>query len=441
MKYFLPDSQDLVDPTFDFERERRSSTRMRQRDDEYAHELFRDRAYDGLLVSKGIVDGFTGSGGRYTLAQRHRLLRAGAPEFFRTERSVWGELPIMGDCGAFTYVREKEPPYSVDEVIAFYLDCQFTLGISVDHVILTFEPKWDGAGNASSAPDDVQERQRVTLDLARDFLHRHRRSKLPFEPLGVAQGWSPRSYARAVSGLQKMGYRYIAVGGMVPLKTPDILASLAGIADVRRTDTRLHLLGVTRTEQMSKFLDFGVTSFDSTSPLRQAFKDDKDNYYTLDRTFVAIRIPQVEGNPKFQKAISSGRVSQDQARRLERAALDAMRKFEARELSVSAVLEVLQRYEDLYDPGSSHTEAYRETLTERPWSKCSCDVCLALGHHVILFRGAERNRRRGLHNIWTFYRRIQRDLHLRIQNGTPSKRLNGRQAATIPRRKTEARVP
>jgi queuine/archaeosine tRNA-ribosyltransferase len=443
MKYFLPDAQDLVDPTFDFDRERRSSTRLRQRDDQYAHELFRDRAYDGLLVSKGIVDGFTGSGSRYTLAQRHRLLRAGAPNFFRTNRCSWGVLPIMGDCGAFTYVREKEPPYSVDEVIAFYLDCEFTLGISVDHVILAYDPKWDGPGKVSSAPDDLQDRQRITLNLARDFLHRHRRSKLPFEPLGVAQGWSPRSYARAVTDLQKMGYRYIAVGGMVPLKTSDIVASLAGIAGVRKAETRLHLLGVTRTDEMSRFLDFGVTSFDSTSPLRQAFKDDKDNYYTLDRTFVAIRIPQVEGNPKFQKEISSGRVSQDQARRLERAALEAMRKFEAGESTVSAALQALQRYEDLYDPGNSHTEAYRDTLTERPWSKCSCDVCRSLGHHVILFRGAERNRRRGLHNIWTFYRRIQRDLRLRLrrQNGTTSRTLVDHPAVTGPRRKTEVRVP
>ena len=58
MIYFLPDSQDLVDPSFDFEREDRSETRMRYRDDLYAHQIFKRRAYDGLLVSKGIVDGF-----------------------------------------------------------------------------------------------------------------------------------------------------------------------------------------------------------------------------------------------------------------------------------------------------------------------------------------------------------------------------------------------
>jgi hypothetical protein len=30
-------------------------------------------------------------------------------------------------------------------------------------------------------------------------------------------------------------------------------------------------------------------------------------------------------------------------------------------------------------------------------------VCEQLKYHIILFRGAERNRRRGFHNIWTLY--------------------------------------
>ena len=72
-------------------------------------------------------------------------------------------------------------------------------------------------------------------------------------------------------------------------------------------------LGVTRTDRVMTFASHGVVSFDSTSPLRQAFKDDKDNYYTMDRTYTAIRVPQVEGNPSLQKRIRAGLVSQEQA--------------------------------------------------------------------------------------------------------------------------------
>src|SRR5947209_18227732 len=105
MKFFFPDSQDLVDPSFDFETEERSSSRTRHHDDRYAHEIFSSPPYDGLLVSKGMVDGFGESGSRYSIAQRHRLLRVGAPRFFRVQPD--SALPIMGDCGAFTYVREE----------------------------------------------------------------------------------------------------------------------------------------------------------------------------------------------------------------------------------------------------------------------------------------------------------------------------------------------
>jgi hypothetical protein len=403
MKYFLPDSQDLVDPSFDFETERRSAVRLRQRDDQYAHEVFGERMLDGILVSKGIVDG--GSGGRYTIAQRLRLLRVGARDFFRLN-GAWGPVTLMGDCGAFTYVREETPPYSIEDVASFYIDCGFDLGVSVDHVILDYAEEWDA--DPKSVPQAVLDRQALTLELARKFLRLHRAERMPFELLGVAQGWSPRSYARAVRSLQTMGYRYIAVGGMVPLKTSDIVSSLRAIGDVRRSETKLHLLGITRVESLQHFAALGVTSFDSTSPLRQAFKDASDNYYAMDTEYTAIRIPQVEGNPSLQRQVSSGRISQDDARELEAAALSAMSRFAARQLKLPRVLDALQRYEDLYSPGSSHRDEYRATLEARPWENCACEVCRGLGHHVILFRGAERNRRRGLHNTWTFYRRVQR---------------------------------
>lgn len=415
MRYFLPDSQDLVDPSFDFATEKRSRTRLRQRDDQYAHEVFAEPAFDGILVSKGIVDGFGNTGSRYTIAQRQRLFRSGAKQFFRSEREHGGHIPVMGDCGAFTYVKEPVPPYSVDDVIEFYVDCGFDYGISVDHVILAYDDRLDGR---LPVPPEFLERQRITLELADAFRKRVHQEGRPFEELGVAQGWSPASYAESVRQLQRMGYDYIAVGGMVPLKTHEILEILNAIADVRKPATKLHLLGVTRTDSIPEFGRLGVASFDSTSPLRQAFKDDKDNYYTLDRTYVAVRVPQVEGNPALQRAVASGRIPQDLARKYERAALKAMADFAGERIKLASCLDALLEYERLYDPRANHEAEYRDTLEARPWDACKCDVCRAIGHHVILFRGAERNRRRGFHNVWTFYRRLHRVLELPPPNST-----------------------
>src|SRR5262245_54874833 len=112
MKFFFPDNQDQVDPSFDFTTEERSELRLRDRDDHYAHEKFEDAPVDAILLFMGI-----GENGRYTLPQVHRLYRMGIRRFFRIDSRP---LETMGDCGAFSYVREEKPRYSVSEVINFY---------------------------------------------------------------------------------------------------------------------------------------------------------------------------------------------------------------------------------------------------------------------------------------------------------------------------------
>ena len=408
MIYFLPDSQDLVDPSFDFDLEDRDPLRVRHKHDLYAHQIFAQRAYDGLLVSKGIVEGIGNGSARYTLPQRMRFLRNGVKAFCRTEACPWGPLPIMGDCGAFTYVGEETPPFTVEQVIEFYVNGQFDLGLSVDHVILDFQPSWDDV----DAPEKVraQARQAITLELADQFLKEVRKQGEPFKPLGVAQAWSPRSYAESVMALQAMGYDYIALGGMVPLKTHEILACLHAIDAIRKPTTQLHLLGVTRIEEILTFERLGVASFDSTSPLLKAFKDDKHNYFTPDGAFPAIRIPQVNANAKLKAAILSGQVSHDRALRLERASLAAMKLFDQDRCTSDQALEPILEYHFLLGGKPKQVTAYKRVLEARPWRRCGCEVCKQLRYHVIVFRGAERNRRRGFHNIWTFYQSLQRNL-------------------------------
>ena len=419
MKFFFPDSQDSVDPSFDFEAETRAEFRIRQRDDLYAHEVFEEPPFDGVLVSKAIVDGSGSGSGKYSLAQRHRLFRLGIRGFLRLdERPGTQHLQTLGDCGAFTYVREEAPPFSVDEVLQFYTRCGFDLGISVDHAILAWIPDADQLGlggllldrDQERLLDDCRKRQALTLELADEFLRTHASQRCGFTPLGVAQGWSPRSYTDAVGELQKSGYDRIALGGMVPLKTSDILACLEAINGIREPGTQLHLLGITRCEHVAAFQRYGVTSFDSTMPLMQAFKDAKDNYHTRTGNYVALRVPQVQGNPRLQRRIGSGEVNQEQARRLEHATLVALRAFDRGEASVESVLAPLLEYEQLHDGKVDRSRPYRRILEERPWKQCPCEVCRAIGINVVIFRGAERNRRRGFHNLTVFYERLHQEL-------------------------------
>lgn len=405
MRFYFPDSQDQIDPSFDFDTEERSSFRIRQRDDRYAHEVLSPAPYSGMLVSKAMVDGVEGGAGRYSAQQRQRLYRVGVREFFRLNGKP---IDTMGDCGAFTYVREEIPPYSVDDVIDFYEDCGFDAGISLDHVILGFDLE---AGIEDDSVDPRWKRRRdLTIELAGEFLSRHRERNCSFEPVGVAQGWSPRSYAASVASLQDLGYTRIAVGGLVAQKTGEILEVLGEISEVRAPEIRLHLLGVTRCERIPEFGRHGVRSFDSTSPFRQAFKDDRDNYYALDRTWVALRVPQVEGNAKLQRRIRAGEIDQTLARRLERAALGQLAAFDRRESDVDSVVAVLREYESLYDEKRDRSDAYRAVLDAQPWRDCDCEVCSQAGIHVMIFRGTERNKRRGFHNLYVFAKRLEREL-------------------------------
>lgn len=407
MKFFFPDSHDLVDPSFDFETEERSSSRIRHQHDLYAHEVFSKPPYDGILLSKAIVDGTSRGAGKYTGPQRLRLFRSGIRSFFRLDGT---RVETMGDCGAFAYVREPTPPYSVDEVLDFYEKCGFDHGVSVDHVILGFALDSNERKLPAEELTGFKERREITLTLANDFLKKHNKKRLRFTPVGVAQGWSPRSYADSVAALQKMGYQRIGVGGLVPLKTDEILAVLAAISGPRKRSTALHLFGVTRIDSLPTFQEAGVTSFDSTSPLLHAFKHDSKNYFTTTTDYAAVRIPQVEGNAKLAMRIRAGEIKQEQARRLEKQCLKDVMAYAKTGRGLEPLLAALQEYNQLFDGRKDRTPMYSRTLADKPWKCCKCEVCRSLGIHVVLFRGAERNRRRGFHNLYVINSRLRKRL-------------------------------
>lgn len=409
MRFYFPDSQDQIDPSFDFETEERSPFRIRQRDDLYAHEVLDPVPYTGMLISKAMVDGVAGGAGRYSAQQRQRLYRVGIREFFRLDDAPGQRIDTIGDCGAFTYVREEVPPYSVDDVLDFYDGIGVDAGLSLDHVIFGFELQ--APLSDELVPEQWRTRREQTIELAGEFLKRHGERACGFEAVGVAQGYSPGSYSESVRQLQELGYERIALGGMIAAKNHEIFAALEAISAVRDPATQLHLLGVTRCEHVLRFADLGVTSFDSTSPFRQAFKDARDNYYVADRTYVALRVPQVDGNMKLQRRVRSGEVDGRDARRLEQSALATLRAYDRGDATVDDAVDALRAYELLHDAEHNRSTSYREALEAMPWKSCDCAVCRDVGVEVIIFRGTERNKRRGFHNLHVFAQRLARHVN------------------------------
>jgi hypothetical protein len=421
VKFLYSDSLDFVDPDFDFVRDRSATTRRAHQDDDYPHEHLEQAPYDGLLVSRAIVGGGRRTG-KYSDAQSMRFHREGARAFLRFPESRYPNSIIMGDNGAFTYRNEAEPPYTVDDTLEFYEDGGFTHGCAVDHLVFDFIE--DGAPPSAIA----KARTELTLTLAAEFLPAARRLGASFTPVGVVQGWSPDSMADAARQLVQIGYDYIAVGGMVPLQIDQIERALAAIRAQIPDRVRLHLLGFGKTDDLPRVAKYGVASFDTTSPLLRAFKDAKRNYYSSDREgrlqyYTAIRIPQALESSKTINASKTGRLDQDALLRLESAALTEVRRFAARECEVETALEAVMAYGRyaLWDVRSTEAqnerrmealaEAYRITLTDRPWTGCACRVCRESGVEALIFRSSNRNKRRGFHNLHVFYN------HLR--SGTP----------------------
>ena len=403
---------DHVDPGYDFIEDRSAPTRNPYWDDAFPHEIMGHAPYDGVLVSRGIVGDHRVSG-KYSEAQAMRFRRVGARKFLRLDKPQFANLSIFGDCGAFTYHREEVPPYTAEDMVQFYDEGGFTHGCSVDHIIFDYDET--GRGLAGGSPE-ARHRFDITLENACTFIKTARKQSGNFTPIGVVQGWSPGSIAEASKCLWKMGYRYLGVGGMVPLKTPQIKAAVSEIRDALPYDTLIHILGFAKADDIDSFAPLRVTSFDTTSPLLRAFKDKKSNYYLPGKSrrleyYTAIRIPQALENNKLLRLVKQGTVRQERLVELERRALENLRAYDLGNASLDRTLDSVLAYGCLAElgapvealPGAATAgdlrARYFRTLKEQPWKRCSCAICKALSVEVIIFRGSNRNKRRGIHNM------------------------------------------
>jgi hypothetical protein len=424
MRFIYADSLDFIDPHFDFLADRNAADRKPYWDDVFPHEYMDTPPYDGMLVSRGIV-GDHRFPGKYTDSQAMRFRRVGAKVFLRLNHDRFAGMPIYGDCGAFSYHREEVPPYSSAEMVEFYADGGFTHGCSVDHVIFDFDQEAKGYESGS---ESARSRYDITLENAETFLDESSQLGEGFVPLGVVQGWSPDTMAEAARSLVAMGYKYLAVGGMVPLSMKSIASVLNAIQTRVPADTKLHLLGFAKAESIDQFEGFrNLYSFDSTSPLLRAFKDSTRNYYVRTKDgdldyYTAIRIPQAIENSRLTRRVKEGRLRQEDVLAAEHRALQATRALDKNKASVEEALDGLLEYAVMMlPPGQSESKTaqelerlrkkYARTLGAAPWKECRCAVCRSAGIEVAIFRGSNRNKRRGIHNLSVYYE------HLKVSMG------------------------
>ncbi len=406
--YFLPDWDDFIDENYDFINDEFSAEKRSERHEKHTITLMRpSRLCDGVLVSLAQHLGSKGLLKRVDFSSASSLAPRSVRDHFSLEPDQWA----FGDCGAFSYVAAEAPTVSVEQAVALYDLYEFDLGASVDHIPVEQVPTPEGKRRLT----DYERRSRVKLtrDNADKFIGLTKERRSRFIPVGVIQGVGPRSYANQVGSYLEMGYRDLALGGLVPRTNDEIRSIVAAVhAELKRHSEKpwLHLLGIFRPSLQSYFREVGVGGFDSASYFRKAWLRSDQNYIGADgHWYAAIRVPPLR-DPRIRLRLQEEERLETKLERLERDALKKLRLYAKRKLGLEGALAAVLEYDRLLPRAERVDESlvngYRKTLEARPWERCDCAMCARHGIDILIFRGKNRNKRRGAHNTLQLYRTV-----------------------------------
>jgi len=395
MKYFIPEWDDRVDPGYDFILDRHSPQHnLDPFSDQYMWEIFglENIPFDGVLVSRVKVE--------ENRIKKRRIEELGIHKFLRLS----SKIPILGDCGAFGYVNERVPRYDPIEILDYYQKLGFDIGVTVDHLVV---PKY---------VKEKDFRMKITYENGlKAFYEWKKKYAEDFLLLCAVQGWDTQDYIRMIKNYQKHGVENFGIGGLARKPTTFITELIDRIAEEIKNSSKapnqIHFFGIARIPlfpHFKKLEDLGVqVTFDSASFLRRAWLSAQNNYMTLEgKGYAAIRIPQIGKNSglKGKKKLDNVH-SLAELKLLEQECLQKMRLYDKGQCDIDSLLEALEKFDKATKQNkfSILREHYLKTLQDTPWKKCSCPICKEIGVEVIIFRGNNRNRRRGFHNTWVFY--------------------------------------
>ena len=411
IKYVMPDWDDYLDTGFDFQKDAFSPSKdggIPRRS--YLHEIMGDDTpYDGILVSLNQIDKKKGALKKYDTT---RVVEKTIREIMR----IPDRILVIGDCGAFSYKDKLKPSIEPKTAAKLYDEYGFDLGASVDHMIVdeVIDKKLDGKEEKRALTDkEKAERVTLTINNARAFINEVRANHYRFTPLGSIQARTPQEYAQVFDEYIEMGYRQIALGSLIPKDDDTIRAIITEVGthyralpeDIRK-EVGIHLFGILRPALFDIYAENGIASFDSASYFRKAWLKSDRNYLGANgKWYAAIRVPQ-SGLPKNRKALQNKGYNLEDVAALEQSVLKSLNEFNVG-TNVEAVLDDIINYDSYFDRlsdgGEKLREAYRRVLTDRPWEQCQCAICQEIGIHALIFRGYNRNKRRGFHNTYVFY--------------------------------------
>lgn len=408
VSYFLPDWDDLLDENFNFETGEFSGSSRAERDDKHCCVLMKpQRMCDGVLVSLAQHVMSKGPLRRIIGTEAASL----APKNLRSQFGLGSDQSLFGDCGAFSYVNEELPAISVEQAIALYDLHGFDFGASVDHIPVP-EILRNGKKKVLTGTSRAM-RVKTTVDNADRFISIAKQRQVGFAPVGTIQGLSPEEYAKTARLYHEMGYRHFALGGLVPL--PDaviekIVTQVMQVVSELKPRPWVHLFGIFRPKLQARFRELKVDSFDSATYFRKAWLRSDQNYLAPNgKWYAALRVPMTS-DARTRKRLEESGANMAKLEAQETQVMKLLCQYDIGMASLKEVLDAVIEYDanlSRSDDAFSLRAAYEKTLRDKPWKNCDCPFCKQAGIHVLIFRGANRNKRRGAHNTLMLYKSIK----------------------------------
>jgi hypothetical protein len=261
---------------------------------------------------------------------------------------------------------------------------------------------------------DTERRARVktTKKNAERFIDLAKKRQVGFTPVGTIQALDAVGYAKTARLYHQLGYRHIALGGLVPLPdmlVEEIVTKVMAVVATLKPRPWVHLFGVFRPKLQAKFRELKVDSFDSASYFRKAWLRSDQNYLAPSgKWYAALRVPMTSDG-RTRKRLEQSGLDLASLQAQEYQVLKLLCQFDRDEVSVQEVLDAVIEYDERLTRSSdacSMRARYEQTLKDRPWRSCDCPFCKQLGIHVLIFRGTNRNKRRGAHNTLMLYRSL-----------------------------------
>jgi hypothetical protein len=152
----------------------------------------------------------------------------------------------------------------------------------------------------------------------------------------------------------------------------------------------------------------------SVIPILEELLDYVEEVSFNNATFLRMSWTRTVGN----YVLPDGRVyTSTRIREQDQQLLDKLLQYDNGAISFEEITSILRRH--LSERGEVHyLPYYIATLRDKPWHECDCSLCKALGVNIVIFRGNDRNRRRGFHNVYVFSKLLREGLLKRspVQN-------------------------